>query len=810
MRLIECYIDNFGKLSDTTFSFDKGLNCIYRENGAGKTTLSAFIMAMLYGLNSDRKHSLDDNTRKKYMPWQGGTYGGSLTFMWQGRLYRVERSFGSKISDDKVRLIDVALGTECYEPSPERLGEELFDITAEGFLRTVFLSEKNITDIKEDSVAAKLSKVIGTDGDVGDITKATNKLNDRTKFYKKTGNKGAIAEVEAEISVIDDKLGDVERKRKEAEEYESQLLSLEAQISELEELRSGASQRYSESLKREGRQNLISEYERKLERLNRERGELQELGKTFKCGIPTDEEIETNQRYYIEASQLRASRQDKESPELIRLTEYFKRATSFDELAEMRSMAERIENIDAGISAIRAKIKLADDTLTDELKGAIPTSLEVERHILALEKKSIAPVVLAALGGIGIIVGVLLGILVSPICYTACAIGAVLFSIGAVGIIMPKGQEKSEAIAFANRLGISGEVGEGLSKLFTRLCEREAAREKDNERISLLESEGEELKNRLCAFLSEYDTEGLGITAAVSLITEKYRSFYALEVAARNNEKERTENDMRLAFLDGKVTEFFERYPVEECDEPFRELRVMAGAYKETERTVKRLEEECHDFKLLHSIDDSELLSDVAATGDGTSLGEVLADYKFKIDELRAMKERLRVNYESAIEVVENEDVYLAEKAELLERLGKYRENYEVLSETVNLLKEASLAITSRYIGSTQERFIKYLGAIASDTEGYTVDTSFELHRYERGTTRDVESYSRGMRDLYTLCLKLALTDAMYGGNAPLIILDDPFTTLDDDKLEGAKRLIRALSENKQIIYFTCSKERAI
>ena len=66
------------------------------------------------------------------------------------------------------------------------------------------------------------------------------------------------------------------------------------------------------------------------------------------------------------------------------------------------------------------------------------------------------------------------------------------------------------------------------------------------------------------------------------------------------------------------------------------------------------------------------------------------------------------------------------------------------------------------------------------------------------------------MRDRYTRCLKLALTDAMYGGNAPLIILDDPFTTLDDDKLEGAKRLIRALSENKQIIYFTCSKERAI
>lgn len=810
MRLIECYIENFGKLSDTAFSFDKGLNCIYRENGAGKTTLSAFIMAMLYGLNSDRKQSLDENTRKKYMPWQGGVYGGSLTFMWQDRLYRVERSFGNKISEDKAKVIDVALGKECTEPSPERLGEELFDITAEGFLRTVFLSEKNITDIKEDSVGAKLSRVIGTDGDVGGVTKAEAKLKERMKFYRKTGNKGAIADIEKEISRIDATLGDIERAKKEALAYEKELIELDREIRELEGKMSGVSKKYSESLKHESRDQLISEYKRKLEALERESNELERFERVFHCGVPTDEEIDIAQRYYIEASQIRTTRQDAASPELKSLSEFFDRATDFTELADMKACAEKRERLELELSAIRSKIRLADETLGDELGGNIPTASEVEEHIRALEKKNVLPVILAVLGGISVLSGILLGILLLPLCYIIAALGAILLAIGAVGIVMPKDARKAGALAFASRLNIGDDAHGGLTLLLVRLREREAARARDNERIAAVDAEYEELSRELDAFLTSYDTGGRHGLEAVSFITEKYKSYYELGIAARNNERERTDRDMRLAFLDGEVASFLSKYNLEGSDDPFRELRVMAGAYRQTERDVKKLKDECREFKLLHSIEESELLTTGSAADEGASLSDALTEYKSKIDELRGRQGRLRVGYEAAIEIAENEDVYLSERLELLEKLEEYRENYRILSETVALLDEASSAITSRYIGSTKERFVRYLGAISDDTEGYTIDTSFKLRKYERGNTRDAECYSRGMRDLYTLCLKLALADAMYGGNAPLIILDDPFTTLDDEKLLGAKRLIRSLSENKQVIYFTCSKERVI
>ena len=80
MKLIECYIENFGKLSSFTHTFSEGLNIINADNGYGKTTLSVFIKSMLYGIDANKLRG-EESDRKRYMPWQGGRFGGSLTLM---------------------------------------------------------------------------------------------------------------------------------------------------------------------------------------------------------------------------------------------------------------------------------------------------------------------------------------------------------------------------------------------------------------------------------------------------------------------------------------------------------------------------------------------------------------------------------------------------------------------------------------------------------------------------------------------------------------------------------------------------------
>ena len=107
MRLSKLHIINFGKLNDFTYDFNDGLNSFLFENGWGKTTLSNFILVMLYGFNGNGR-TVSTNLRKKYLPWNGGTFGGSLEFNHNGKTYLIERTFGSQSNSDTFTLYDLS------------------------------------------------------------------------------------------------------------------------------------------------------------------------------------------------------------------------------------------------------------------------------------------------------------------------------------------------------------------------------------------------------------------------------------------------------------------------------------------------------------------------------------------------------------------------------------------------------------------------------------------------------------------------------------------------------------------------------
>ena len=89
MKLIKCYINNFGKLSDFSFDFSEDITVINEENGFGKSTFCAFIKAMFYGFNNTRTKKIADNERLKFTPWQGGVFGGYIDFSVENNEYRI-------------------------------------------------------------------------------------------------------------------------------------------------------------------------------------------------------------------------------------------------------------------------------------------------------------------------------------------------------------------------------------------------------------------------------------------------------------------------------------------------------------------------------------------------------------------------------------------------------------------------------------------------------------------------------------------------------------------------------------------------
>ena len=142
MRFVSCFVSGFGKLCNQSFDFGKDVVEIKAKNGGGKTTLAVFLESMLFGLESSRSRVLEENSRLKYEPWQGGAFGGSLTFIHAGKTYRIERKFGKTPSADSVKLYDKN-NMPCYEfgENVSALGEILLGVNRETYKRSAYIPQ---------------------------------------------------------------------------------------------------------------------------------------------------------------------------------------------------------------------------------------------------------------------------------------------------------------------------------------------------------------------------------------------------------------------------------------------------------------------------------------------------------------------------------------------------------------------------------------------------------------------------------------------------------------------------------------------
>lgn len=129
MRIKKLYIENFGGIYDQTIEMT-ACTRIVGGNGFGKSTTAAFIRIMLYGFEGESKRTIIENERKRWEPWQGGVYGGSMTFEEKGRVYTVRRTFGRKAIEDTFELIDEATNLPSDDYSTE-LGRELMGVDSQ-------------------------------------------------------------------------------------------------------------------------------------------------------------------------------------------------------------------------------------------------------------------------------------------------------------------------------------------------------------------------------------------------------------------------------------------------------------------------------------------------------------------------------------------------------------------------------------------------------------------------------------------------------------------------------------------------------
>ena len=210
-------MENFGGLSGYHFCPEEPLEYLCAPNGSGKTTFAAFVCAMFYGLGSARtRKNLEEVPRKKYKPWQQGTWGGWIRFAAGTKQYRIERTFSEKEREDTFALIDLDTGMVSQDYT-ENIGEELFGMTKATYQATAFMSWNHMrVEVNENM---RIGFFDGTQ-DTGLLKskQAAAAIEAEYREYKKTGNRGELAQVTEELNRLSMQEWELERQMKQLSE----------------------------------------------------------------------------------------------------------------------------------------------------------------------------------------------------------------------------------------------------------------------------------------------------------------------------------------------------------------------------------------------------------------------------------------------------------------------------------------------------------------------------------------------------------------------------------------------------------------
>lgn len=196
MKIKQIEIKNFGKLSDFELSFGDNQNIIYGRNEQGKSTIMAFIKAMFYGFSNSRNKDVLKDIRRRYLPWNGQSISGALEFDFDGKTYRIERSFGDTARKDTLRIINKSLNRAEDLPAKDEPGRKYFDMSESSFEKSVFIGQiGSVIDLeneKENEIIKRLQNLASSGDETQSYGDVDNNL--QTAIEKIKSRSGRIGE----------------------------------------------------------------------------------------------------------------------------------------------------------------------------------------------------------------------------------------------------------------------------------------------------------------------------------------------------------------------------------------------------------------------------------------------------------------------------------------------------------------------------------------------------------------------------------------------------------------------------------------
>lgn len=770
MKLISLYIENFGGLSRYSLSFEDGLTVIEAENGFGKTTLAEFIRAMFYGFPRKAK-TLDKSRRQKYMPWNGGKFGGNLIFETEGVVYRLERSFGATPKGDSFSLIDLNTGKKSSRFS-EDIGLELFGLDTDAFERSTYLPQMaEVGSLTTDSIRSKLSNLVEDTNDVGNFEKAVAALKaKRSTYLLYRGSGGSVVQAQSRISLLQEQLHRAEEALPELESCGRSIDELETKTGELRAECDDIRIRFHRASDAAAVAAVHREYGRMQQRWEQARDDADRFLARYPKGIPDREAIEQAAGIARELENL--GRQNLTDPEDLEAQRFLE-----ENRLRFEEHIPSAEELNCCRSRCGELSRLREQMVKQAAESAAQPQIKASPRPLIL-------LLIACLGELS------LGAALLP---DKNSFGFAALGIGAVTAVL--------CILAAVRLASQ------RKKLRQFQEEKMAAAEEMNRLTAGARVLVQEIREFLSSYGASEETDFYDALADLEHDAEDY-----VQAKSRVDRwtQEKKDHEAATERCHNALEGFFDRFgltPQQNVPAQLLQIRDDRKDWKEALREMDELERELQAFREENSLRLAEKLPETAEDPvqlreKEISANQVLREAAEKLLQLQQEQRRLK---DIAARIPElQEDLQLWQ-----ERMKADRHSADILDDTVAFLEQAKENLAVSYMGPIRKSFQDYLLRLWEDQPGQTLvnqDLDVFLERY--GENRELGYFSAGQADLVMLCMRFALVDALFGEKTPCVILDDPFVNLDDNRTKQALELLKELSENRQILYLTCSTSR--
>ena len=379
MRLSKLHIINFGKLNDFTYDFNDGLNSFLFENGWGKTTLSNFILVMLYGFNGNGR-TVSTNLRKKYLPWNGGTFGGSLEFNHNGKTYLIERTFGSQSNSDTFTLYDLSTNKVSNDYT-SNIGYEILGLDYNSFERSIYIPQKDLDLGFNEDLKSKLANVSGGTNDVQNFESAINIISSKYKEIKKSSKAGKIFDKKQDLENLEKEIEITKMNISTISKLQSDVNTLEEEIKKIEEERTKVFNDLKELNEYESYQQSLKQLEHLKQELNDLKVELITKenvlnGNNLNSLELYKEKINTYEKLLIERDVLRKNSTNNQVEEVISTNDLSELENEISNLDTIKNNASRT-GLFIGISIGLMVIGLIVLFLVDKLLGGIITGFSL-------------------------------------------------------------------------------------------------------------------------------------------------------------------------------------------------------------------------------------------------------------------------------------------------------------------------------------------------------------------------------------------------------------------------------------------------